>query len=205
MGRSIYSEKGALSRSLRSANGGLSGIFLLAAAFYAVSLLFGLSFPTTFARPAFAQQPETGKTETAAGQKADNKPPAGDMITGADKIKTNEVAYEYNIRGRRDPFSPLIVKPEADKKKGYTPMENYEVAEFKLIAILWNKTGYYAVITLPDGKSYTIREGTKLGLHDGSVHKITASSVIIREKIRDTWGKISPKDTILKLRREDEG
>ncbi|WP_333654250.1 pilus assembly protein PilP [Dissulfurispira sp.] len=113
------------------------------------------------------------------------------------------VGVEYTAGARRDPFMPLVVKAEA-KPKGLIPIESYEVSEFKLIAILWDKTKYYAVITLPDGKSYTIREGVKLGLHGGKVYKITKDSVIIREHVRDYRGALSPKDTILKLRREEE-
>ncbi len=114
-----------------------------------------------------------------------------------------EAGVEYTAGTRRDPFMPLIVKADAKPPKGM-PIESYEVSEFKLIAILWDKTKYYAVITLPDGKSYTIREGVKLGLHGGKVYKITKDSVIIREHVRDYKGALSPKDTILKLRREEE-
>lgn len=117
--------------------------------------------------------------------------------------KTGGTGVEYTAGKRRDPFMPLIIKAEA-KPKGLIPIESYEVSEFKLIAILWDKTKHYAVITLPDGKSYTIREGVKLGLHGGKVYKITKDSVIIREQVRDYKGALGPKDTILKLRREEE-
>jgi type IV pilus assembly protein PilP len=118
------------------------------------------------------------------------------------EVKTG-AGVEYTAGTRRDPFMPLVVKAEA-KPKGLIPIESYEVSEFKLIAILWDKTKYYAVITLPDGKSYIIREGVKLGLHGGKVFKITKDSVIVREQVRDYKGVRSPKDTILKLRREEE-
>ena len=90
--------------------------------------------------------------------------------------------YEYRPAGRRDPFVPLAVKP--------TPEKELQILApaFRLIATLWNKDGYYALIRLPDGRSYTIREGMdlgKLGLHGGRVYKITKDFVIIREKIRD--------------------
>jgi Tfp pilus assembly protein PilP len=121
--------------------------------------------------------------------------------------------YEYRPAGRRDPFAPLVVKPEPIKEplkeprplKPRLPLESYDVKEFRLIATLWNKAGYYALIKLPDDKSYTIREGMKLGLHGGKVYKITKDSVIIRENIRDHRGVLVPRDTILKLRPEDKG
>lgn len=135
---------------------------------------------------------------------------------GVDKTVSTEngikipLTFDYKPKGRRDPFlSLIIVEPEKVdkivKKKTGHPLENYDVVEFKLIATLWNKVGYYAVITLPDDKSYTIIEGMRLGLHNGTVHKITKDSVIIRENIKDHKGVFKAKDTILKLRREEEG
>jgi type IV pilus assembly protein PilP len=120
------------------------------------------------------------------------------------------VVYEYRPAGRRDPFTPLVVKPEPVKeprplKPRGLPIKSYDVKEFRLIATLWNKVGYHALIKLPDDKSYTIREGMKLGLHGGKVYKITRDSVIIRENIRDHRGVFVPRDTILKLRPEEEG
>ncbi|BCB95500.1 hypothetical protein JZK55_04220 [Dissulfurispira thermophila] len=136
-------------------------------------------------------------------QASPETPKKEDTSKKASDMKTVTVV-EYTAMKRRDPFIPLIVKAEA-KPKSLIPIESYDVSEFKLIAILWDKTKYYAVITLPDGKSYTIREGIKLGLHGGKVYKITKDSVIIREHLRDYKGVLSPKDTILKLRREEEG
>ena len=123
----------------------------------------------------------------------------------AETVSTAPVSavFEYAASGRRDPFSPLIVKAEAKPAKSMVPIESYEITEFKVIAILWNKAGYYSVITLPDGKSYTIKEGMKMGLHGGKVYKITKDAVVIREHVRDYKGTLSPKDTILKLRREE--
>ncbi|MCL5061743.1 MAG: pilus assembly protein PilP [Nitrospiraceae bacterium] len=129
----------------------------------------------------------------------------GAIVAFAEETTKTSTAYEYTAGAKRDPFIPLIIKADAKPQKGLIPIESYGVSEFKLIAILWDKTKYYAVITLPDGKSYTIKEGMKLGLHGGKAYKITKDSVIIREQVRDYKGALSPKDTILKLRREEEG
>jgi Tfp pilus assembly protein PilP len=58
---------------------------------------------------------------------------------------------------------------------------------------------------LPDKKSYTITEGTKLGLYEGKVQKITKDMVVIREYVKDYRGEIKPRDLILKLRKEGGG
>ncbi len=189
------------------------GIFIIGAA---VSLFFfsGKADKSTIsntgpAQPAPAKAaPQPAKADQPNKAPENKKPdivmPDAKPQSSPDKARAAGV-YEYNAKGKRDPFITLIVKPETDKKKGFTPIENYEIAEFKLIAVLWNNTGYYAVITLPDGKSYTIKEGTKMGLHGGKVYKITKNSVVIREQLRDQRGALKPKDTILKLRREEEG
>jgi Tfp pilus assembly protein PilP len=93
-------------------------------------------------------------------------------------------------------------KQRPDVKKKANPVENYDVSEIKLSAIVWDKKHYYALITLPDNKSYTIRKGMTLGLYGGKVLDITSDSVLIREQIKDYRGQLKTKDTLLKLRNE---
>jgi type IV pilus assembly protein PilP len=115
-------------------------------------------------------------------------------------------AYAYDPKGRRDPFMSLIevAKEKPQRKKGATPVENYDVGEIKLSAIVWDSHQYYALIILPDNKSYTIRKGMTLGLYGGKVEAITINTVLIREQIKDYRGQFKTKDTILKLRKEGE-
>lgn len=125
-------------------------------------------------------------------------------IQAEKKIETE--TYTYDARDRRDPFTPLIleVKEKPQRKKGASPMEDFDVEEIKLIAIAWDSKQAYAMITLPDRKSYTIRKGMPLGLYGGRVEEITRDSVIIREQVRDYKGQMKTKDTILKLRKEGD-
>ena len=114
------------------------------------------------------------------------------------------IAYEYNAKGRRDPFVTLIMKVEPERKKGAVPLQNYAVNEFKLTAVLWSKSGFYALVSTPDGKNFTLREGTTIGLHRGKVDKIMKDSVIIKEFLKDYRGRVKPNYTVLKLHREEE-
>lgn len=139
----------------------------------------------------------------------------------AEKVKSTEVKadtkeseeardvtkeeYLYDSKGRRDPFLPLISKEKPERKKGVTPIESFGVEEINLLAIAWDKNKYYALIMLPDGKAYTIIEGTTLGLQGGKVQKITKDMVTIREYIKDYKGVTVPKDTVLKLHKGEEG
>lgn len=120
--------------------------------------------------------------------------------------KIEKEVYAYDAKGRRDPFMSLIVdiKDKPRMKKKANPIENFDVDEIKLIAIAWEKSSHYAMITLPDGKSYTIKKGMTLGLYGGRVEEITQQTVKITEKVKDYKGQMTTKDTILKLRQEGE-
>jgi Tfp pilus assembly protein PilP len=97
-----------------------------------------------------------------------------------------------------------IKKEKPTKKKGASPFESYGVDEIQLMAIASDKNKYYALISLPDKKTYTITEGMTLGLQGGKVEKITRNTVIIRELIRDYKGEVKPRDSILKLHKGEE-
>ncbi len=65
-------------------------------------------------------------------------------------------AYEYNAKGRRDPFTPLIVKVEPDRKKGGVPLENYGVNEFKVTAVLIITESFMIFSTFPPCNPITV-------------------------------------------------
>lgn len=118
--------------------------------------------------------------------------------------KVEEEVFLYDKTGKRDPFVSLIAKAQEAPKKGQTPLESYDVSAIKVLGIVWNNKGYHASIVLPDGKAYTINEGMTIGLHQGKIQKINNNSVVIKELIKDYRGEIKPKETILKLREEEE-
>ena len=131
---------------------------------------------------------------------------AASVTVQKEEPKVEKEIYVYDPKGRRDPFLSLVQasKPKGQRKKGASPIENFDVDEIKLIAIAWDSKQYYALITMPDTKSYTIRKGMTLGLNNGKVTDITRDSVFIREQIKDYKGQTKSKDTILKLRKEEE-
>lgn len=114
--------------------------------------------------------------------------------------------YVYDPQGRRDPFLSLveITKKKPLKKKGASPIESYSLEEMKLLAIASDQESAYALILLPNQKTFTIKEGMVLGLEGGKVEEISAEKVVIREYVKDFRGDLKPKDTILKLHKGEE-
>ncbi len=116
--------------------------------------------------------------------------------------------YVYSPKGRRDPFLSIIEASKREresekKKKTLKPSESYDVADIKVIAIARDRRNYYAMVQLPDKKYFTVKEGMTLGVHGGKVIKIDDGGVLVREFIKDYKGEVQPKDTILRLRKEE--
>jgi type IV pilus assembly protein PilP len=149
---------------------------------------------------------KTMPIKKSVGKKPAPASSAASVATGAGEgPKVEKEIYVYDPQGRRDPFLSLvqISKAKKERKSGANPMENYDVNEIKLIAIAWDSKQHYALITLPDNKSYTIRKGMTLGLYNGKVVEITRDSVLIKEQIKDYKGQTKTKDTTLRLRKEE--
>lgn len=161
-----------------------------------IALLLFLPLSGCKKQPAEVKKPPVEKVQPAEVKKE---------ITPQETKKVELEVYAYQSEGRRDPFVSLVTvtKQKPTKKKGVSPYESYDVEQLTLLAIAWDKEKYYALVMLPDKKSYTITEGMTLGLHGGKVMKITRDTVIIREQIRDYRGNIKSKDFVLKLRTEE--
>ena len=146
-------------------------------------------------QPVETAKAEPPKTVEQASQKPEEK-------------KVGAEAYSYSPQGRRDPFLSIIEaskkeKESEKKKKSLKPSEMYDIAEIKVIAIAKDKNRSYAMVQLPDKKYFTVKEGMTLGLYNGKVIRIDAGSVVVREYLKDYKGEVQPKDTILRLRKEE--
>lgn len=146
----------------------------------------------TVTAPASAQQPKTALTSTVT-QTAPAAAVAAEI-------------YTYNPSGRRDPFTPIIIKEEKKALAGAkAPLERYPINEFKLAGVVWGGLGYRAMLEGPDGKGYFVRVGTKIGPNQGVVKKITQTSMIIEEKYKDPQGEVNRKEIVVELRKKQEG
>jgi type IV pilus assembly protein PilP len=114
--------------------------------------------------------------------------------------------YSYNRQGRRDPFSPIIIKAEQKARGGErAPLERYDLNEFKLTGVVWGGFGYNAMLEGPDGKGYFVRVGTVIGLNKGVVKKITQQTMVVEEKYKTFSGEVERKERVIELRKKQEG
>lgn len=110
--------------------------------------------------------------------------------------------YVYDPGDRRDPFMPLILPVEILRKGGKRitgTLESYDISDFTLTAIAKKESEYYALVTAPDNKAYTVKEGTIIGLRKGKVTKITSNIVTMIEYSKDYLGKMKSRQIFLEL------
>lgn len=116
-----------------------------------------------------------------------------------------EVVYVYDSKGMRSPFRSLIKVTKKKDKKGTTvatsPLESFDASDFKLLAIAGKAGKYTGLILAPDNKSYIVKEGTVLGLHEGKIKQIGLIDLVVEEYIMDYTGELKPNQIVLELRK----
>lgn len=133
----------------------------------------------------------------------------------------DETLIAYNAEGRLDPFIPLFrEEPEEPKKeekkeekktekakpaeppRRLTPLEQMDLAQLKLVAIIRAETGNKALVEEASGKGYIITTGTYIGIHSGRVVEIQADKVVVEESVQDyVTGDMKTQTRELKFQR----
>jgi type IV pilus assembly protein PilP len=123
--------------------------------------------------------------------------------------KAEEESYSYDPSGRRDPFKPLITatKPTAafsQQRLNCPPLQDFELASLKLVAIVWGDMGRRAMLKAPNGRGYSVTEEMLIGRNCGRIRRIETNAVVVEETRRDAEGNVSKEEVVLRLR-EREG
>lgn len=117
-------------------------------------------------------------------------------------------SYVYEPMGRRDPFKPLIAekKPIAvsePERMTCPPLQDFELASLKLVAIIWGELGRTAMLKAPNGRGYAVTENMQVGRYCGRVRLIDSHAVFIEERRRDAEGNVTTHEVVLRLRERD--
>ncbi|MEJ2492678.1 MAG: pilus assembly protein PilP [Desulfuromonadales bacterium] len=109
------------------------------------------------------------------------------------KAAVPEETFDYLAEGRRDPFVPLSrirkALPE-ERTEPQTPLEKYDVGQFRLIGVIVGKGEPKAMVVAPDGKSYILAEGLRIGKNSGVIVKISSEAIVVNEKYYDFSGNV---------------
>ena len=136
--------------------------------------------------------PAKPATKTAA---APGEAPAGNL----------DKTFVYDPTNKRDPFRSFVLE-EAKRKGGERgPLEQFELGQIQLQAIVWGTDKPRALVTDPQGRGYIVKEGTPIGKNSGQITRIGDNMVVVREIYEDTLGGRTEKDIEMRIRQSQGG
>ena len=154
--------------------------------------------PAAPAAPAPAQP-----AAPAAGQPAVPAQPSGAKPGAAPPPPAGE-PYTYNPDNRRDPFVSLLsrgVEPTTGKR--VEGLSGLTTAELMVKGVLQSRGSYIALVSGPDGKTFTAHVNDRLV--DGTIRSITPQGLVIMQEVNDPLSLIKQKEVRKGLRATDDG
>lgn len=166
-------------------------------------------------RAALNARVEARKAKKAAGQTPAAAPaaspsqiaavpkgvPADDSFAGSGRGLT------YDKAGQRDPFRSFEWERKEIAAQDVVggPLEQFDVSQLSVIAVVWKTGSARALVEDPAGQSYIIGKGTRIGKNDGMVTKIDDNLVVVNETYEDYLGNVTKKDIEMRIRRSEGG
>ena len=158
-----------------------------------------------WAQGAPAQQP--AQPQPGAAQPAAPTPPApGATPPGATPPAAAPApeAYSYDPGGRRDPFISLLARGvETPQGKKATGLAGLTTLELVVKGILQSQGAYVALVSGPDGKTYTAHANDRL--LDGIIRNVTKQDLVIMQEVNDPLSLVKQREVRKGLRAVEDG
>jgi Tfp pilus assembly protein PilP len=139
--------------------------------------------------------------ETFGGKPAtESKAPPADFKMPAKKPEITAAPMRLD-GSSRDPFRPMALKTKVTRpaRENLSPLERYEIAQLKLVAIVWDIQQPVAMVEDSAGLGYVVKVGTPIGGNDGKVKTIHRNEVVVEEFYLDDYGARKKREVAMKL------
>jgi type IV pilus assembly protein PilP len=113
-------------------------------------------------------------------------------------------AYTYDPEGRRDPFVSLLsrgVEPAGERK--VTGVASLTTSEVMVRGVMQSRNSYVALISGPDGKTYSARVNDRLV--DGVIRSVTPQGIVIMQEVNDPLSLVKQREVRKGLRTPEDG
>jgi len=130
---------------------------------------------------------------------------APDSAEAKGSFASVDADYSYDSTDRRDPFQPYRIETAAVDEEVGGPLEQFELEQLAVVALVWDANRPRAIVTDPGGTSYVVRVGSRMGKNEGRVIHIGDNLVLVKETYVDYAGDQSTKDVELRIRRSQGG
>ena len=107
--------------------------------------------------------------------------------------------FDYDPRGRRDPFSQPVA--DVPVQPGLVhgpllPLQMFDVAQLRVVGILWNVKSPKAMIKDPGGKMHIVGPYTKVGPRNGYIASIREGEIVVVETIEQEGRLVSTAQVV---------
>lgn len=120
--------------------------------------------------------------------------PEAEKKNPLDFLKSSGEEY-YRPSGKRDPFKPFEGGNILFTAVSKAPLEQFEINQLELTAIVWGIPRPKVLFRAPDGYSYIAQVGTGIGRNRGKISRITRNKVLIAEEFRDPSGEYVARES----------
>lgn len=139
---------------------------------------------------------------------------AGETVSAAEAAKQLEAlsdelflqgmmdAFEYDPRGRRDPFvQPILDRPVpmGAKHGPFLALQRFDINTLKLVGIIWDVKRPRAMITDPAGKIHIVGPNAKIGPRNGYIAVIREGEIVVVETVEGEGGRLASSAQVIKL------
>lgn len=172
-----------------------------------LSSLLWLLLASSGSSIALAQEPPPAD---AGQQQAAPEPPAAPTDDLSDEALHEDLsfsalmeAFEYNPRGRRDPFvQPIPDKPvEQGSVHGpLLPLQKFDLSQLRLVGIIWDVRKPQAMIKDPSGSTHLVGTNTRIGPRNGYIAVIREGEIVVVET-QEQEGRLVSTAQVVKIAR----
>ncbi len=175
------------------------GLFVASLAFAQTPPAADAPPPPPGASPAVNATPAPpGGTDTAAAA-----PPLAPGAESAGMFSGMMDPFDYDSRGRRDPFVQPI--PDRPLQQGgvhgpLLPLQRFDLSQLKLTGIIWEVRHPKAMLKDPTGNVHIVGTNTKVGPRNGYIAIIREGEIVVVET-EDQDGHLVSTAQVMKLAR----
>jgi Tfp pilus assembly protein PilP len=146
---------------------------------------------------------------SAQGAPVAPSPAAGQPTTqaaepGATPAVAPPEGYSYDRAGRRDPFVSLLSRGTGDAAPGKrtTGLSGLSTGELVVRGVLHSRGAYVALISGPDGKTYSAHVNDRL--LDGVIRSVTPQGIVIMQEVNDPLSLVKQREVRKGLRTAED-
>lgn len=114
-------------------------------------------------------------------------------VSRLDRAIAAQEDYVYNPIGKRDPYRAFLsmgARGSVEDETPRTPLQKYEIDEYRLVGIIWGIDRPRALVEDPDLVGHVMEIGTYIGKNWGKVTQITSSEVVVTEEYQTMDGEL---------------